>query len=315
MARNRESKRGFDPISLSFLDVISCGFGAVVLIFLILDHSISSQADVESPELSAEINLLDEEILEGESGLVRVRNTLSDLDLRMVEAQGLARIIEEEIESIIEQLVQIENESAASDNSVEKLRSDIEALQTELERLRAAEQFSGSNVRPFVGEGNRQYLTGLILGGNRILVLVDVSASMLDSTIVNVALPTIAAEMQATAATSIWVINAYQLAITALLLPLAALGDRIGYHRVYLPGVGVFILGSIACAAARIAFDHGLIVETAGPEDEVLKLLPPLTIDETELERGLEIIRTSLHEALAADVSGGPAAASAEVNR
>lgn len=186
MARNRESKRGFDPISLSFLDVISCGFGAVVLIFLILDHSISSQADVESPELSAEINLLDEEILEGESGLVRVRNTLSDLDLRMVEAQGLARIIEEEIESIIEQLVQIENESAASDNSVEKLRSDIEALQTELERLRAAEQFSGSNVRPFVGEGNRQYLTGLILGGNRILVLVDVSASMLDSTIVNI---------------------------------------------------------------------------------------------------------------------------------
>ncbi len=75
--------------------------------------------------------------------------------------------------------------------------------------------------------------------------------SVLDSTIVNVALPTIAAEMQATAATSIWVINAYQLAITALLLPLAALGDRIGYHRVYLPGVGVFILGSIACATAR----------------------------------------------------------------
>lgn len=74
--------------------------------------------------------------------------------------------------------------------------------------------------------------------------------SVLDSTIVNVALPTIAEEMQATAATSIWVINAYQLAITALLLPLAALGDRIGYQRVYLPGVGIFILGSIACAAA-----------------------------------------------------------------
>lgn len=186
MARNRESKRGFDPISLSFLDVISCGFGAVVLIFLILDHSISSQSDVESPELQAEINLLDEEILDGESGLVRARNTISDLDLRMVEAQGLARLIEEDIESIIEQLVQIENESAASDNSVEKLRSDIDALQTELERLRAAEQFAGNNARRFVGEGNRQYLTGLILGGNRILILVDVSASMLDSTIVNI---------------------------------------------------------------------------------------------------------------------------------
>lgn len=185
MAR-KGGKRSFDPISLSFLDVISCGFGAVVLIFLIIDHSISTQTETESPELTAEINLLDEEIQEGEAGLVRVRNTLSDLDLQMVEAQGLARVIEEEIESIIEQLAQIEDETAASDNSVEKLRSDIEALQTELERLRAAEEFAGTNVRRFVGEGNRQYLTGLILGGNRILILVDVSASMLDSTIVNI---------------------------------------------------------------------------------------------------------------------------------
>ncbi len=78
-----------------------------------------------------------------------------------------------------------------------------------------------------------------------------ISMAVLDSVIVNVALPTIAAEMNASAATSIWVINAYQLAITALLLPLAALGDRIGYHRVYLPGLAVFIVGSVACAASR----------------------------------------------------------------
>lgn len=77
-----------------------------------------------------------------------------------------------------------------------------------------------------------------------------ISMAVLDSTIVNVALPTIAGEMHASAAESIWVINAYQLAITALVLPLAALGDRIGYHRVYLPGLGIFILGSVACAMA-----------------------------------------------------------------
>src|SRR5690606_34882262 len=78
-----------------------------------------------------------------------------------------------------------------------------------------------------------------------------ISMAVLDSTIVNVALPTIAEEMNASAAASIWVINAYQLAITALLLPLAALGDRIGYQRVYLPGLGLFIAGSLACAAAN----------------------------------------------------------------
>lgn len=77
-----------------------------------------------------------------------------------------------------------------------------------------------------------------------------ISMAVLDSSIANIALPTIAAELKAPAAISIWVINAYQLAITALLLPLSALGDRIGYRRVYLPGLAIFILGSAACAAS-----------------------------------------------------------------
>jgi MFS transporter, DHA2 family, multidrug resistance protein len=78
-----------------------------------------------------------------------------------------------------------------------------------------------------------------------------ISMAVLDSSIANIALPTIAAQLQAPAALSIWVINAYQLAITALLLPLSALGDRIGYRRVYLPGLAIFIAGSAACAMAN----------------------------------------------------------------
>lgn len=185
MAR-KGKRRAFDPISLSFLDVISCGFGAVVLIFLILDHSESNQNQVQDPALAAEVNLLEEDIREGELGLVRTRNTLSDLDLRMVEAQGQARAIEEQIQSIMEELARMENEGAASVTSEEQLRSEIEELEAELERLRAATDNSGNNIRQFIGDGNRQYLTGLILGGARILILVDSSASMLDSTIVNI---------------------------------------------------------------------------------------------------------------------------------
>jgi DHA2 family multidrug resistance protein-like MFS transporter len=78
-----------------------------------------------------------------------------------------------------------------------------------------------------------------------------ISMSVLDSGIANVALPTIARQLDASAATSIWVINAYQLAIVMMLLPLAALGDRIGYRRVYLPGLAMFLLGSLACALAQ----------------------------------------------------------------
>lgn len=84
-----------------------------------------------------------------------------------------------------------------------------------------------------------------------IAIWLAISMAVLDSVIANVALPTIAEELNASAAVSIWVINAYQLAITALLLPLAALGDRIGYRRVYLPGLGIFIIGSVACAMAN----------------------------------------------------------------
>jgi len=187
MSGNRAAKREFNPISLSFLDVMSCGFGAVVLIFLILDHSTSVQTQASDPELMAEINLLNDEINDGEANLVRIRNTISDVDYDMVEAQGLARSIQQEIDDFLEELAQLENTTLARQESVEKLKSDIQSLEEELERLRAAQDsFSGNFVRPFVGDGNRQYLTGLILGGSRILVLVDTSASMLDNTIVNI---------------------------------------------------------------------------------------------------------------------------------
>jgi DHA2 family multidrug resistance protein-like MFS transporter len=72
--------------------------------------------------------------------------------------------------------------------------------------------------------------------------------AVLDSAIANVALPTIAAQLGASAAMSVWVVNAYQLTITILLLPLAAFGDRIGYKCIYIPGLVIFTIGSVACA-------------------------------------------------------------------
>jgi DHA2 family multidrug resistance protein-like MFS transporter len=75
--------------------------------------------------------------------------------------------------------------------------------------------------------------------------------AVLDGSIANVALPTIAKDLGASAATSVWIVNAYQLTITILLLPLAALGDRSGYRRIYIPGLALFTLGSLGCAVAH----------------------------------------------------------------
>jgi len=77
------------------------------------------------------------------------------------------------------------------------------------------------------------------------------SMAVLDGSIANVALPTIAHDLGASAATSVWIVNAYQLTITILLLPLAALGDRCGYRGIYLPGLAVFTLGSLGCAVSN----------------------------------------------------------------
>ena len=77
---------------------------------------------------------------------------------------------------------------------------------------------------------------------------------MLDGAIANVALPTIARELDASPAASIWVVNAYQLAVTISLLPLASLGDIYGYRRVYQYGLAVFTVASLGCALADSLF-------------------------------------------------------------
>ena len=82
------------------------------------------------------------------------------------------------------------------------------------------------------------------------VIILGISLSVLDSTIVNLALPSIARDLGASAAHSVWVINAYQLAILGLLLPCSMMGDLVGYRRVYLAGVSVFTLASACCFLA-----------------------------------------------------------------
>jgi DHA2 family multidrug resistance protein-like MFS transporter len=72
--------------------------------------------------------------------------------------------------------------------------------------------------------------------------------AVLDGAIANVALPTIARELKSDPATSVWVVNAYQMAVTLSLLPLASLAERVGYRRVYLSGLALFTLASLLCA-------------------------------------------------------------------
>lgn len=78
-------------------------------------------------------------------------------------------------------------------------------------------------------------------------VAFGVSLSVIDGAIANVALPTMARMLGISSANSIWIVNAYQLAIVVSLLSFSALGDVIGYRKIYIGGLGIFIVASLGC--------------------------------------------------------------------
>ncbi len=94
-----------------------------------------------------------------------------------------------------------------------------------------------------------------------LVIILGLTLGVMDISIVNLALPGIARELQAGASDAIWIVNAYQLAALVLLLPLAALGDRLGYRRVYLVGMAVFTVASVGAMLATSL--NGLILARA----------------------------------------------------
>ncbi|MGB1807662.1 MAG: VWA domain-containing protein, partial [Porticoccaceae bacterium] len=168
-------KRRNIAVSLSFLDIMACGFGAVTLLFLILRHNAT---EVITPDIriSAEVDMLQMDIRDAEQEKVQLLNSLEKIQLQLVEAQGLSKRVITDLE---EQEKSIQNDP----NDLDKLRRQVEQLEDETAQMEEIE--FGDKVREFQGDGNRQYLTGLKLGGERVLILVDGSASMLADTVVN----------------------------------------------------------------------------------------------------------------------------------
>ena len=186
MARKR---RQFEVFSMSFLDCMSCGFGAVILFFMIINAQVKETTEDDPTELMAETRKLEVEILEGRKDLVLAKNTMEQLDTEKVTADGQIAQIIALIAQLQAELAQYDSETLAEIERVEQLQTDIETLQEEIKRLLALaeeQQAEGNKLREFQGDGDRQYLTGLKLGGRRTLILVDRSGSMLDDTIINI---------------------------------------------------------------------------------------------------------------------------------
>ncbi len=183
------ARRRVNVFSLAFLDAMTCGLGAVILLYMVINASVGMRTNEVADDLEAEVDLIERQVLEGQANLVELRNSKRELENQRVTARGLSRRLIELLEEIRVELATYEDSTLAQREHLNRLQTDLKSLEEDTKRLAASipeEETPGDKIRTFVGDGDRQYLTGLKVGGQRIFILVDTSASMLDRTIVNI---------------------------------------------------------------------------------------------------------------------------------
>ncbi len=163
------------------------GFGAVVMLFLIINHSIvDSTEDIPLPDMS-EVRLLDWQLEQGEIDRTRLQEIIDILTIKIADTKKEIEQIEKEIKERLEEVEEIERVSLDQSKTLEQLLRELEEKQEELKNLQArADANAGAATLDITGDGDRQYLTGLFMGGNYILIALDASSSMLEQSIVNI---------------------------------------------------------------------------------------------------------------------------------
>ena len=175
--------------SLAFLDCMFCGFGAVILLFMIINHDTMARQNTVHQDRRGEVERLEQEIVDGTKQLVVLRNALEETEQEQVKTQGLARRIVKILKQKEIELARMDKDTLARTRHINALKADLKSLEEDAKRLQAGTESPGERgerLRSFTGQGDRQYLTGLKIGGKRIFILVDASASMLDETVVNI---------------------------------------------------------------------------------------------------------------------------------
>ena len=186
----KKQQRSVSPFNLSFLDIMFCGFGAVVLLVLIINANIIKDNEKVYKDVSAEVDKVAVQITVAKRYLRNIQEQLSN-------NQGAKQKVENEIAGIESDLSEIEQKSQLNKEQTLALNQHIKALKSDLKRIEKNNLLekkkiatlpdqSGKKVRQYEGDGNRQYLTGLKLGGKRVAIILDSSASMLDETLVNI---------------------------------------------------------------------------------------------------------------------------------
>ncbi len=185
----KTGRRKTSEFNLAFLDIMCCGFGAVILLVMLLNGDMLATRKEVVADLRGEAQRLEREVKVGQEHLVSLQNSMLETEADAVRTEGLSREVLERLKNTEVELATLQGKSQATKKHLRALQADLLKLDDESQQIAAqqlAEQQRGQQLRKFIGEGDRQYLTGLRLGGKRVLLLVDASASMLDETILNI---------------------------------------------------------------------------------------------------------------------------------
>jgi hypothetical protein len=180
------ARRPVNAFALSFLDCICCGFGAVILVFMIISAKIQEDSNEKLEGLESNRVQLESLAMAGERVLAQLRAEFAQVSERQTTASRIKSRLGQDI-------LAAEREFEGEQDLYLDAKADLEAQKKKVAELESIKQATaeipeeeGSQTRSIIAEGNRQYLTGMRMGGRHILILVDASASMLASTIVNV---------------------------------------------------------------------------------------------------------------------------------
>ena len=178
MARKRDTT----AFSLAFLDIMSCGFGAIILVFIVIHYSQETEPQDLSAEMMSIISKLTMEIEVGTREVRQIHIQLEETEERVKASKDEALAIINTLRDLEDEIDEAANVDLDKDKAIEALKAELQELEMETDRLEASLDTAGSSgksLEQIKGQGDRQYLTGIKMGGEHILILVDASASML----------------------------------------------------------------------------------------------------------------------------------------
>ncbi|MEO0972074.1 MAG: vWA domain-containing protein [Pseudomonadota bacterium] len=164
----RERRRGIGA-GLAFLDVMSCGLGASILIFLLIKHNTEQAGSVESDRVIEQLETMEREV-------ARFRNEIDDIAKLNATEQLLGSELRDQRESALAQLNALDVRMSAQREVNRQLQRSVEEREQQL----------ATDIIEAAGAGQENYVTGLRVSGRRIAIMLDHSASMTDEKLTDI---------------------------------------------------------------------------------------------------------------------------------